>query len=103
MLRIRTLTACSLTLVPIERNDARGGGGGDGDGRRYQQRLVYATATDHMLNGLHRLGGTDGNTIDGELEPGLQRVRGERVVEAVDTVEIVVGLLDIFAVETGLG
>ena len=56
-----------------------------------------------MLNSLHRLGGSDGNTIDGELEPGLQRVRGKRPVEAFDTVKVVIGLGHSLSVETGLG
>ena len=56
-----------------------------------------------MLHGLHRLAGTDGHAIDGELEPCLQRIRRERLVEAVHAVKVVIGLLHIFAMETGLG
>jgi hypothetical protein len=56
-----------------------------------------------MLNSLHGLGGTNGNTIDGELEPSLQWVRREGLVKAVHRVEVVIRLLDVFAMKTCLG
>ena len=57
LLRTRTFTTAGFRSP--RGNDARSGGGGHGDRRRYEQRLVDTAATDHMLDRLHRLAGTD--------------------------------------------
>ena len=90
-------------LLLLERDDACGGRGGYRDGRGNDQRLVDSTAADYMLDGLHRLAGTDGDSVHSEFGPGFQRIRRERVVQTGDTVEIVVRLLYILAMKTGLG
>src|SRR5580700_10459092 len=82
-----------------QRDDAGRGCSSDGDGRCHQQWLIHAAAPYYMLNGLHRLTGTDGHTIDIECDPRLERIRGQRVVEAGDAVEVVVRLLYILAMK----
>src|ERR1700722_6244244 len=90
-------------LLLLERDDACSGGGGYRNGRRDHQRLVDSTAADHMLNRLHGLAGADGDPIHTEFSPGFQRIGRERMVQTVDTVEIVVRLLYVLAMKTRLG
>ena len=101
LLRTRRFTSAGFGV--IQGDDAGGGGGGYGDGRGYQQRLVDAAAAHYMLHRLHRLAGADGYPIDVEFEPRFQGIRGQRMVEAGDAVEVVVGLLYILAMKAGLG
>ncbi len=58
-------------LLLAQRDDAGSGGGGYRDGGRDQQWLVNTAAAHHMLDRLHCLAGTDGDSIDGEFEPRL--------------------------------
>ncbi len=79
------------------RIDADADGGGDDEG------LVEAAGAGDALEGLHHLAEADGQAVEGELGPRIERVGSEGALAPLRIGDVVVGLLDVGAGEEGRG
>ena len=73
----------------------------DTDGWRDDERLVDAAGAGDTLQGLHDFADANGEAVEGELGPCVERLRSEGAIAPRRIGDVVVGLLDVGAGEEG--
>ena len=75
----------------------------DADGRGDDEGFVEAAGASDALEGLHDFADADGETIEGELGPGIERIGSEGALAPLRIGDVVVGLLGVGAGEVRRG
>ena len=73
------------------------------DGGRDDEGLVESAGPGDALEGLHNFAEADGQAVEGELGPGIERLGRKGALAPLWIGDVVVGLLDVGAGEKGRG